>query len=189
MRGTRLWPMMLEELRKVIPSFLTRVDLADRGGAWSHYLESTRKNLELLAPGSWDDPHPGEQPTRVTLTDWDPDAETKLAAASLYSVSELPDRDLLAYAEGLGSEERARIIAAMIGDRTQPPHKPGRALERPVYRFDIACDSVLSAISAPSHDDPRVQRLSTRLGYLVRGSGRAGGRDRFGAARRCGRHL
>ena len=34
--------MMLEELRKVIPSFLTRVDRADRGVAWSAYLAETR---------------------------------------------------------------------------------------------------------------------------------------------------
>src|SRR5713226_7029900 len=34
--------MMLEELRKVIPSFLTRVDRPERGGAWSAYLAETR---------------------------------------------------------------------------------------------------------------------------------------------------
>ena len=34
--------MMLEELRKVIPSFLTRVDREDRGVAWSAYLAETR---------------------------------------------------------------------------------------------------------------------------------------------------
>ena len=44
--------MMLTELRKVIPSFLTRVDLPDRGGAWSGYLESTRTSLEELSPQS-----------------------------------------------------------------------------------------------------------------------------------------
>ena len=35
--------MMLTELRKVIPSFLKRVDLPDRGGAWSAYLETNRE--------------------------------------------------------------------------------------------------------------------------------------------------
>ncbi len=35
--------MMLDELRKVIPSFLQRVDRADRGGAWSDYLTATRE--------------------------------------------------------------------------------------------------------------------------------------------------
>ena len=34
--------LMLTELRKVIPSFLKRVDLDDRGVAWSTYLATTR---------------------------------------------------------------------------------------------------------------------------------------------------
>src|SRR3989442_10045579 len=33
---------MLAELRKVIPAFLKRVDLPERGGAWSRYLAATR---------------------------------------------------------------------------------------------------------------------------------------------------
>src|SRR2546425_3175012 len=35
--------MMLTELRKVIPSFLTRVDRPERGGAWTEYLRDTRQ--------------------------------------------------------------------------------------------------------------------------------------------------
>ena len=61
-RGADYGQMMLEELRKVIPSFLTRVDLPDRGVAWSEYLAATRKDLEDLAPPSWEDPQPGERP-------------------------------------------------------------------------------------------------------------------------------
>src|SRR3546814_6215749 len=41
--------LMLSELRKVIPSFLKRVDLADRGVAWSTYLASTRESVDELA--------------------------------------------------------------------------------------------------------------------------------------------
>jgi len=40
---------MLVELRKVIPAFLRRVDLPDRGGAWSQYLEETRRATARLA--------------------------------------------------------------------------------------------------------------------------------------------
>ncbi len=36
-RGPRYAGLMLSELRKVIPSFLKRVDLPDRGAAWSEY--------------------------------------------------------------------------------------------------------------------------------------------------------
>ena len=39
--------LMLTELRKVIPSFLKRVDLDDRGVAWSTYLATTRSAIEL----------------------------------------------------------------------------------------------------------------------------------------------
>ena len=38
--------LMLSELRKVIPSFLKRVDVADRGMAWSAYLAGTREDME-----------------------------------------------------------------------------------------------------------------------------------------------
>ena len=41
--------LMLTELRKVIPSFLRRVDLPDRGGAWSDYLGGTRAAMEEAA--------------------------------------------------------------------------------------------------------------------------------------------
>jgi thymidylate synthase ThyX len=160
--------MMLEELRKVIPSFLTRVDLPDRGVAWSKYLATTRQNLEDLAPASWDDPRPGERPAGVTLTDWDPDAEIKLAAAALYPVSELSDDDLLAHVERLGADERARIILALVGDRSNRRHKPGRALERPVYRFDVVCDfGAFRDLQRHRMMTLDWQRLSTRLGYAV----------------------
>ncbi len=83
--------MMLAELRKIVPSFLTRVDLEERGVRWSKYLEEVRFGLESRASslGSPDDVGAG-----VTLTDWDPDAETKIVAAALYAVSELPDAAL-----------------------------------------------------------------------------------------------
>src|SRR5207237_1798221 len=34
--------LMLVELRKVIPAFLTRVDVPDRGGRWTEHLRQTR---------------------------------------------------------------------------------------------------------------------------------------------------
>ena len=43
--------MMLTELRKVIPSFLRRVDLPDRGVEWSAYQEDTRTDMTALADG------------------------------------------------------------------------------------------------------------------------------------------
>ena len=43
---------MLEELRRVIPAFLTRVDQQDRGVRWSRYMADTRRDVEQVAAGS-----------------------------------------------------------------------------------------------------------------------------------------
>jgi thymidylate synthase ThyX len=155
--------MMLEELRKVIPSFLTRVDRPDRGGRWSAYLAETTARLEEIAAELDELPEPA--PT-VTLTDWDPDAETKLAAAALYAVSELPDAQLLAVAERMSPDERARVVAALAGDRENRRHKPGRAMERIAYRFDVVCDfGAFRDLQRHRMLTIEWQRLGTRLGY------------------------
>src|SRR5664279_1538456 len=59
--------MMLEELRKVIPSFLTRVDREDRGVAWSGYLAETRHSTRDLVDRIFADERPVPGPA-VTLT-------------------------------------------------------------------------------------------------------------------------
>src|SRR5205814_7410240 len=41
--------LMLIELRKIIPAFLKRLDVPERGGAWSAYLEETRKETREVA--------------------------------------------------------------------------------------------------------------------------------------------
>ena len=131
--------LMLEELRKVIPSFLKRVDVADRGGAWATYLEQTRvateRQADELLKGEVEEPVPS-----VTLTDFDPDAEDKLLAAILYPHSDLPDHQLLARVRRLTTDERMTLLRSYVGERANRRHKPGRAFERVDYRFDVLAD-------------------------------------------------
>ena len=135
--------LMLTELRKVIPSFLKRVDLDDRGVAWSTYLASTRSAVEEIAAELFPDgataASPAEGPA-VQLVDWDPDAEVKLVAAILYAATSVSEAVLEQRARAMTAEERLRVIRAYVGDRTNRRHKPGRALERLSYRFDILAD-------------------------------------------------
>ena len=129
--------LMLTELRKVIPSFLKRVDVPDRGGAWSDYLASVAADLDERAATIGLAPEPRDE---VTLVEWDPEAEDKIAAAALYAVSDLPDDQLLEYVRTLSAEERRSLIETTVGNRTNRRHKPGRAIERAFYRFDILSD-------------------------------------------------
>src|SRR5262245_16858036 len=131
--------LMLVELRKVIPAFLRRVDAPDRGGAWSAYLAATREATEAAAAHAVGEIAPEPRP-EVVLADFDPSGEVKVVAAALYAVSSLPDDQLLAHARRMTAGERARVLAAYVGERSNRRHKPGRAFERTTYRFDVLTD-------------------------------------------------
>jgi thymidylate synthase ThyX len=131
--------LMLEELRKVIPSFLKRVDLPDRGGLWSAYMESNRAAMEEAADDVFADVEPEPRPM-VTLVDYDPDAEDKLVAATLYPYTDLPEDQILRRVRSLSAEEKAGILRAYAGDRANRRHRPGRGFERIDYRFDVLSD-------------------------------------------------
>jgi thymidylate synthase ThyX len=131
--------LMLDELRKVIPSFVKRVDLPDRGGAWSDYLASTRDATEEVAAKLFVGEEPQPVP-EVQLVDWDPEAEDKVLAAMLFPYTHLPESQVRARVERMSTEERLTLVEAYTGDRTNRRHKPGRALERADYRFDICSD-------------------------------------------------
>ncbi len=132
--------LMLTELRKVIPSFVRRVDLEDRGQATSEYLEQNRTAMEELAGRLLKTAEPYDEDARVELVDFDPDAEVKLVASMLYPYSHLSERAIEDQVRAMTVDERIGVIQAYTGDRQNRRHRPGRALERPFYRFDILAD-------------------------------------------------
>jgi thymidylate synthase ThyX len=157
--------MMLAELRKVIPSFMRRVDVEDRGVAWSGYLERVAGEMNRRAATLDAAPEPREE---VTLVEWDPDAELKTAAAALYAFTDLPDDQLLTVVANMPQEQQADLIRAYVGDRTNRRHKPGRAMERAHYRFDILCDyGVFRDLQRHRMLTLEWQRLSPRHGYVT----------------------
>jgi hypothetical protein len=76
----------------------------------------------------------------VTLVDFDPDAEVKLVASALYSHVDLPETQIEARVRRMGTADRIAVLKAYEGERANRRHKPGRALERPSYRFDVLAD-------------------------------------------------
>ena len=131
--------LMLTELRKVVPSFLKRVDLADRGGAWTNYLaEREQETIELVDDyfGALDPAEVNE----VELVDFDPLGEEKLLAAICYSSSHLPESQLVEEVRELSHDKKVALIRAYVGERRNRRHKPGRAFERVGYRFDVLGD-------------------------------------------------
>jgi thymidylate synthase ThyX len=156
--------LMLTELRKVIPAFLTRVDQEERGVRWSAYLADIRDRTEQVAMrlASADRRDIDE----VSLTDFDPEGEVKVVAAAMYASASLPDADLLALARRLTSDDRAAVLRAAVGDRANRRHKPGRAFERTSYRFDILTDyGAFRDLQRHRLLTVEWQSLSTEYGY------------------------
>ena len=157
--------MMLTELRKVIPTFLRRVDMPERGVAWSNYLADNANNTAELVDEYFGIIEPQDAP-EVTLVDFDPDGEDKLLAAICYSSSDLPETQLLELVRKLSQDQRVALIRAYVGERSNRRHKPGRAFERLSYRFDVLGDyGAFRDMQRHRLLTIEWQRLTPHLGY------------------------
>ncbi|MDK1019341.1 MAG: FAD-dependent thymidylate synthase [Actinomycetota bacterium] len=156
---------MLTELRKIVPSFLTRVDVPDRGGAWVRYFEQIA--LAMKSRSASLDASPSGAPT-VTLVEYDPQGERKVAAASLYAFSNLPDTQIREIVEAMSETEIDAIFADYVGDRANRRHKPGRAMEQTFYRFDVLCDyGIFRDLQRHRMMTLEWQELSPEHGYVT----------------------
>jgi thymidylate synthase ThyX len=131
--------LMYDELVKVIPSFLKRLNIAERGGAWTTYLAETRSHAAALV-ASWDHETSLDAPEGVRLIGFDPDGETRVLEAIVFETSTLSDEASRRLVAGLDAESRRTLFAAYVGDRANRRHRPGRAFERTDYRFELVTD-------------------------------------------------
>ena len=166
--------MMLGELRKVIPSFLQRVDVPERGGEWSDYLATTRDRTSRLVARLWPDlgsldtqaSRDGADEPEVTLVDFDPDGEEKVLVAACFSHLGCSEREAARRVRQLGHEDRVALLAAYVGERRNRRHRPGRAFERTDYRFELVTDyGAFRDLQRHRMLTIEWQRLGIMLGY------------------------
>src|SRR5207244_2064957 len=100
--------------------------LAEVRGCAAQILAEVRQVIPAF-PRPLGDDVAAEPRDEATLTDFDPEGELKVVAAALYSVTALPDDQLLAAARALSPSDRAALLAAYVGRRANRRHKPGRA--------------------------------------------------------------
>ena len=137
---------ILTELRKLIPGFLKRVDVPDRGGRWSQYFADIETEMRRLAPSidlalTASNTRFDYNTDEVRLIDWEMDADAKLTAAALFAYSDLSETEIRKRVDATSDTERSRIISAYLGDRSSNRrHRPGRGFERVNYRFEILSD-------------------------------------------------
>ncbi len=134
----RCGEMMLQELKVVIPSFLSRVERSDRGGQWIAYLERRQSTGRRWAErlGLSEDGHDGPS---VELLRAEGDEE-QLICALLYEASSCSERSIAEAVGRLADDQRSRLLAELLGERSNRRHRPGRGLEALRYRFEIISD-------------------------------------------------
>ncbi len=160
--------LMRRELMKVIPSFLRRLDLPDRGGAWSTYLRETREGTRDLVASLASDVAPAGFDQRVRLVGFDPAGETRVLEAIVAEASDLSDVQARELVARLDATQRDQLIMRYVGERRNRRHRPGRAFERTDYRFEIVSDyGAFRDLQRHRLLSIEWQALSTDLGYDV----------------------
>jgi thymidylate synthase ThyX len=133
--------MILDAVRAVMPSFVSRVERPDRGGEWAAYLTRRREAAERwVARLGLDrrEPAPEDRPS-VRLLHVDGD-ENRLLAALLFEQAATGEEETLEAVRALGEEERARLLGDLVGERRNRRHRPGRGFEALRYRFEVVSD-------------------------------------------------
>ena len=160
---------LLKEARKVIPMFLERTDKPERGGAFIAYRATNETNVKKLADKYLNKVYPAEDQEDVTLTDFYPKNELDLIADMLYSSSNLSLKQIKDKLSTLSYEDKLKIFKGYVGERLNRRHRPGRALEKAHYSWDLICDYGIFR-DLQRHrivDDLEWQPLTPRYGFEV----------------------
>jgi len=160
---------ILEQARKIIPMFLERADKPERGGATIAYRVNTTNQVKKLAGEYLPENYTGLGNDPVTLVDYWPKNELLLVPDMLYEHSNLSLDQLQTEIGNWPYSQKADVLKAYMGERLNRRHRPGRALEKAHYSWDIVCDYGIFR-DLQRHrmvDDMNWQLLTPRYGYEV----------------------
>jgi thymidylate synthase ThyX len=157
---------MQHELDQLIPAFVKRAK-SERGAHYARYMADNRARVAEAARVLLPTDTSADAPT-VQLVDYEADAEVKTVAAILYPHTDQTLAQVRAHADMLTAEERARIIAAYVGERASRFQRPGRAFEEVFYTFDLLADlGAYRDLQRHRMLTQERQRYTVRHGYMT----------------------
>jgi dTMP kinase len=160
---------LLDEARQVVPMFLERADKPERGGASIAYRAHTYKRVAELAEQYLPENHSNGNTEAVTLVDYSPKNELSLLPDMLYEHSSLPLSQIEAETFTWPYDRKIEIFQAYMGERLNRRHRPGRAIEKAHYSWDLICDYGIFR-DLQRHrmvEDLEWQQLTPRYGYEI----------------------
>ena len=133
--------MILAELNKVIPSFLTRVERPERGGEWVEYLRERSEAAERWAAQFGLDRGRARAASAPSVRLLEVrGSEDDLLAALLFEATSASEEEIRATIRVLPPDEREQLLAELVGERANRRHRPGRGFEALRYRFEVVSD-------------------------------------------------
>jgi len=135
----RYGELILAAVKAVMPSFVARVERPDRGGEWIDYLRGRDAAAERWVARLGLDHGPDAPGPSVRLLHVDGDVEALLAAL-LFEAAGTSEAETRGRLSALPGDERARLLADLVGERRNRRHRPGRGFEALRYRFEIVSD-------------------------------------------------
>lgn len=160
---------MLKQGRKIIPMYLERADKPERGGAMIAYRANTAKAVKDIAEKHLNEHYATSDNEEVNLVDFWPKNEMLLVPDMLYEHSNMSLEKLQTEVNDWPYERKVEVFKTYIGERLNRRHRPGRAIEKAHYSWDLICDYGIFR-DLQRHrmvDDMNWQLLTPRYGYEV----------------------
>ena len=159
---------ILEHSRQVLSTFLERADKPERGGAMVAYMANTGASMKTLADKKLPSTH-STSTKRVDLVNYWPLNELDIVPDLLYEHTDMTLRSIREEVASWLYEDKEFALRSYMGERLNRRHKPGRALEKIHYSWDIFCDYGIFR-DLQRHrmvDDLLWQDLTPRYGYEI----------------------
>ena len=129
-----------EELSKIIPAFLRRVE-GEESADYRKYLSERGERVQrTLREIDWERSDlRAERGDRISvkLLEYDPDGENKIIAGLLYLELKEPYQKILQKVRSLASSDKEKILREVLKDRKFRYYKVPRAFENAYLRFEI----------------------------------------------------
>jgi thymidylate synthase ThyX len=133
--------MILSEIKAVMPSFVARVERPERGGEWIGYLQQREAAADRWAgrlglDRAGRDELAGPAVRLLAARG----SEDDLLASLLFEAAACSEEEAAKAVRALPPDERALMLAELVGGRANRRHRPGRGFEAVSYRFEVVSD-------------------------------------------------
>ncbi len=128
--------MALEELNKIIPAFLRRIESSDSKEYRTYLSERGERVKKALSKVKW---HKEEikNEAPVKLLECDPDGEDKIITSLLYPELKEPYGHIFQKVKKMSDEDKGKILEEVLKDRKCRFYKIPRAFENTYLRFEV----------------------------------------------------